>query len=109
MEGAGRHRALGCRDPRRQVGADPLPPAPTDGEGAHVEVGARPQGPEGAEAEDPDTSGRTEEGRRIERHPELSRQAWATVHCVDALGTGGALHMTQAVIAPSIEKIDPVT
>jgi len=109
MEGAGRHRTLGCRDPRRQAGADPLPSAPTDGEGAHVEVRARTQRPECAEAEDTDTSGRTEEGRRIERHPELFRHARATVHCVDALGTGGALHMTQAVIAPSIEKIDPVT
>ena len=109
VERAGRHRALGCRDPGRQVGADPRPPAPADGEGAHVEVGARPQGPECAEAEDPDAGRRTEERRGIERHPESSRQAWATVHCEDALGTVGALHMAQAVIAPSTERIVPVT
>ena len=30
-------------------------------------------------------------------------------HLDDALGTVGALHMAQAVIAPSIEKMDPVT
>ena len=89
------------------MGADPGAAAPTDGEGPHVEVVALPQRAQGAEAEDTDSRGRPQQRCGVECHPEAGRRAGAT-HQLDALGTGGALHMAQAVIAPSTERIDPV-
>ena len=108
MERAGRHRALGRRDRGREEGDDPGAPAPADGEGAHVEVGAPPQRAQCAETEDPDARRGTEQGGGVERHREAWRHACAGVHLDDALGTVGALHMAQAVIAPSTERIVPV-
>jgi hypothetical protein len=107
MKRTGRHRALGRGHPGGQVGADPLAATPTDGEGPHVEVVALPQRAQGAEAEDADTRGRPQQRCGVESHLEAGRHAAAT-HQLDALGTGGALHMAQAVIAPSTERIDPV-
>jgi hypothetical protein len=108
VERAGGHRALRCRHRGREEGANPGAPAPADGEGTHVEVVARAQGAQRAQAEDADAGGRPQERRGIKCHREACRHGGPTTHQLDALGTGGALHMAQAVIAPSTERIDPV-
>jgi hypothetical protein len=94
----GGHRPLGRGDPRRQPFGEPAPAAPTDGEGANVEAGPFGQGAERPFTEHADPGGETQERCRIERHA----QAWRGGSSVPA-------HCPQVVIAPSMERMAPVT
>jgi hypothetical protein len=87
---------------RRHAGGQAVPEqaaaAPAHGKGSDVDVGAVCQRSEGALAEGPDAGGETEEGRRVERD--------AQARVGGAPGRGIA---AQVVIAPSMERIAPVT
>jgi hypothetical protein len=72
-----------------------------------VEVSSWPERLQGAEAEHADTGPVAEERCGIECHRK-SRRSDHAVHVVVVLGTDGALHIAQAVMAPSIERMDPV-
>ena len=78
---------------------DPRPPAPTDGEGTHVELGSLPQRAQRTEAEDADAGPMAEERSGVECHREACR-ADRGAHILVVLGTDGALHMAHTSMAP---------
>ena len=63
-----------------------------------VEAGPAGQRAEGTLAEDPDAGGQSEQRRRVERDAEPR-----------GLGAPGRAEAAQVVIAPSMERIAPVT
>ena len=92
VQRAGGHRAPDCDDGGRQPRLYPPPPAPTDGEGAHVEVRPPPEGVERSPAEGADPGRQSQERRGVERHPEWRPRHGSAAHALVACGTGGALH-----------------
>jgi hypothetical protein len=98
VEGPGGHGALVGRHAGGQVGADQAAPTPADREGVHLQTRPDGQCPERALAEGPDAGGEPEQRRRVERD--------AQARALRASGRAGA---AQVVIAPSMERIAPVT
>ncbi len=98
VEGPGRHRALPGDDAGGQLLFDQPAPAPADGVGPDVDARALRQGRQGAPAERTDAGGESEQWRCVERHPQACR-----------LRRPGRVDGAQVVIAPSMEKIAPVT
>ena len=109
LEGAGRHGPLGREDVGRQVGDDLAAATPTDGEGADFQIVAGAQRLQRALAKSADTGGLAQKRRGIERHPEPRRHRLDLVHESDRLGTRRALHTLQVVMAPSMDRMAPVT
>jgi hypothetical protein len=86
-------------DAHRQTAVDLVSPTPADGERTDVEVRTYRQGIEGALAEDPDTGLVSAEQRRgVERNAQPR-----------PVRPGGRAVGAQVVIAPSMERIAPVT
>jgi hypothetical protein len=81
-----------------EVGVDEVAPAPAHGVGTHIDARAPRQCSERALAEGPDAGGQTEKRRRIERDAKARR-----------LCAPGRVDAAQVVIAPSMERIAPVT
>ena len=98
VQGPGGHGALVGRHTGGQVGADQPAPAPAHGEGPHLQVRADGECREGALAEGADAGGEAEQRGRVERDAQARRLC--------ASGRAGA---AQVVIAPSMERIAPVT
>jgi len=98
VQGPCRHGPLSRGDARRQALVDQGPPAPADGEGLDGEGGPLRQGGERPLAEDSDAGREAKQGCRVERdaQPCPLLAGW----CGDA---------AQVVIAPSMERIAPVT
>jgi hypothetical protein len=97
MEGPRRHGALFRRDARRHVAVEPGPAAPAHRVGLYGQAGPDRQRAERTLAEGTDAGGAPEERRRIEGDPQARqrRARWREV--------------AQVVIAPSMERIAPVT
>ena len=85
-------------DTGRELAVHQVAPAPAHGEGPDVDTRARRQRGEGAMAEGADARGQAEQWRRIERNAQACR-----------LGAPGRVEAAQVVIAPSMERIAPVT
>jgi len=94
----GRHGPLARGDARRKTGLDQVAPAPAHGVRPDVDARAFRQRGERAPAEGPDAGGQTEQRRRIERDAQARR-----------LCAPGRVEAAQVVIAPSMERIAPVT
>jgi hypothetical protein len=94
MERAGRHGALVVGDAVGQPPVEPGTAAPAHGEGLHLDAGPRRQRAERPAAEDTDAGGEPEERCRVERDPQARRRRG---------------DVAQVDIAPSMERIAPVT
>ena len=80
------------------TGFDRQPSTPADGIGPHVDTGTLRQGRQRAVAERTDARGETEQRGGVERDPHVCR-----------FRGPGRLGGAQVVIAPSMERIAPVT
>jgi hypothetical protein len=109
MERPGRHRPLRRRDAGWQEGVDALAASPADGVRPDAETRPPGQRTQRAAAESADPGLVAEQRCGIESDRERFGRRRTRAHDGDGVGTGRALHMTQAVIAPSIEKMVPVT
>ena len=98
MQRPGRHRPLVGGDTVREVTVHQVASAPAHGEGPDVDTRAHGQRGERAMAEGADAGGQTEQWRRIERDTQARR-----------LCAPGRVETAQVVIAPSMERIAPVT
>jgi hypothetical protein len=98
VERPGRHRPLVRADTGREVVLHQVAPAPADSERPHVDARASGQRGERALAEGPDAGGQAEQRRRIERDAQARRRC-----------APGRVEAAQVVIAPSMERIAPVT
>ena len=99
VQGPGRHRALVGGDACRQAGRDEATPAPAHRIGADLEARTGGEGGEGSLAEGADTGdGRLEQWRGVERDAQRR-----------PLRGPGRADGAQVVIAPSMERIAPVT
>jgi len=98
VERTRRHGALARGHAGRQERVDAVAAAPADGIGTDGQPRPCSQRAERALAEDPDAGCLAEQRRRVDRHPQAHG--------------GGALDLRrrgQVVIAPSMERIAPVT
>ena len=98
VQGPGGHRPLVGGDTFGQVCLDQPVTAPAHRIGPHVDARALRQGCQRAVAERADARGEPEQRRGVERDAQARR-------CRDPGRVGGA----QVVIAPSMERIAPVT
>jgi hypothetical protein len=94
MEGAGRHGALVVGDTVGQPAGEHRAAPPGHGKGLHLDAGPRRERAQRTAAEDTDAGGEPEEWCRVERDPQ-ARWRRGDVAQVD--------------IAPSMERIAPVT
>jgi hypothetical protein len=94
MERARRHGALVVRDAGGEPAVEHRTAPPAHGEGLHLDAGPRRQRAERTAAEDTDARGEPEERCRVERDPQARRRRG---------------DVAQVDIAPSMERIAPVT
>jgi len=94
MERSGRHGALAVRDAVGQPALQQGSAAPAHSEGPHLEAGPRRQRAQRTSTEDTDAGGEPEEWRRVQRDPQARRRDG---------------DVAQVDIAPSMERIAPVT
>ncbi len=94
VEGAGRHGALVVRHSRREVAVEHRTAAPAHRERLHRDTRALGKRAERPAAEDTDAGGKPEERCRVERDPQARRRRE---------------DVAQVDIAPSMERIAPVT